>query len=357
MPIKILGAGVSGLTAAINLAKAGKKVVVFEAKPSVGKRFNPNLQALFTAKSIHDFFEGVNLDVNFVSKVIRYTRFISTDNEDIVFDWHPIKISFILRGGSEGSIEEGLLSQAEALGVEFRFNERKKEEDGDIVATGPRLAHGAAYGASFRRGSKMKDDEMLVILTNKIALKGSYMYAVPNGEHIAIFYTGPACDIRQIKKYHQQGLQYFQGYYEGEHLRTIVGYGNFLNPKTASINGRLYLGEAAGFQDPFMGFGNHLSIKSGYLAAKSIIERLDYDKLWKEEFKLSIDAGLALRFFSSLLGDWFVFRVIKAFHEKTMEFQTVGSQNNEYRASYLARSFIWFFSRAERLKKMVIGRW
>ncbi|MHA2497432.1 MAG: NAD(P)-binding protein, partial [Candidatus Hodarchaeales archaeon] len=161
IPIKILGAGASGLTAAINLAKAGKKVMVFESNPSVGGRFNPNLQAVFTPKNIYNYFKEVNIEVNFHFQIIRHTRFIWVHKEDIVFDWDPIEIFFILRGGSKGSIEQGLLSQAKKLGVEVRFNARKKEEETNIVATGPRSVDGGAYGAVYNCGPQMLDDEML----------------------------------------------------------------------------------------------------------------------------------------------------------------------------------------------------
>lgn len=37
-------------------------------------------------------------------------------------------------------------------------------------------------------------------------------------------------------------------------------------------------------QDYLAGFGMIYTFKSGYYAAKSIIENLDYDDLWKEDF-------------------------------------------------------------------------
>ncbi len=43
---KIIGAGLSGLTAAINLAKAGYKVDVYEENKDSGLRFNGDLQGL-----------------------------------------------------------------------------------------------------------------------------------------------------------------------------------------------------------------------------------------------------------------------------------------------------------------------
>ena len=44
------------------------------------------------------------------------------------------------------------------------------------------------------------------------------------------------------------------------------------------------MGEAAGFQDHLAGFGMGYAFKSGYYAARSIAESLDYDRLWQEDF-------------------------------------------------------------------------
>ena len=44
--VKILGAGLSGLTAAINLAQIGYKVDVYEKNKDVGMRFHGDLQGL-----------------------------------------------------------------------------------------------------------------------------------------------------------------------------------------------------------------------------------------------------------------------------------------------------------------------
>ncbi len=44
--IKILGAGISGLTSAIVLSKAGYNVEVYERNDDVGKRFDGDFQGL-----------------------------------------------------------------------------------------------------------------------------------------------------------------------------------------------------------------------------------------------------------------------------------------------------------------------
>ena len=60
---------------------------------------------------------------------------------------------------------------------------------------------------------------------------------------------------------------------------------SFEIPKTAIRNQSLLVGEAAGFQDELFRFGIRYAIISGFLAAKSIIENKDYDKLWKKRFQ------------------------------------------------------------------------
>ncbi|OLS16350.1 MAG: hypothetical protein HeimC3_55120 [Candidatus Heimdallarchaeota archaeon LC_3] len=300
----------------------------------------------------------MNLKINFEYKNIKTTRLLWADKEDIVFDWNPLHIFFILRGGSKNSIEQGLLYQAKSLGVEFHFNSRIKAETMDIIATGPKSVHGLAFGTVYKRGSKTIDDEMLLMFNNRVLPKGSYMYAPVTDNHIEIIIAifDSKC-FKNIKKIHQNGLNYFEDYFKGPILREFSGGGNFLNPKSAKINGQCYVGEAAGFQDPFMGFGNFYSIKSGYLAAKSIIEDMSYNKLWKEEFDPWIKAGLATRFFSSLFGDKFLYWFFKTNHERNQRSLTDKKQNHEFSSSLKAKIIINLFSKAEVAKKKITGNW
>ena len=55
--IKILGAGLSGLSAAINLAKAGYEVDVFETNKDVGQKYQDDLQGLENWSEKEDILE------------------------------------------------------------------------------------------------------------------------------------------------------------------------------------------------------------------------------------------------------------------------------------------------------------
>ena len=69
--IQIIGAGPAGLTAAINLAKADRDVVVHEQNSDVGLRFNGDFQGLenwSTREDTIDFLSSVGVSINFLCK-------------------------------------------------------------------------------------------------------------------------------------------------------------------------------------------------------------------------------------------------------------------------------------------------
>ena len=67
--IRILGAGISGLTAAINLAKAGYDVKVFERNSDVGKSHKLDFEGLENWTSdIMQTIRDVNVKTNFKNK-------------------------------------------------------------------------------------------------------------------------------------------------------------------------------------------------------------------------------------------------------------------------------------------------
>lgn len=67
-PIIIAGAGPSGLTAAITLARAGRNVEVHEAKSDVGSRFIGDLQIMesFSEREpLPSFLDRIGIERNF----------------------------------------------------------------------------------------------------------------------------------------------------------------------------------------------------------------------------------------------------------------------------------------------------
>ncbi len=74
----------------------------------------------------------------------------------------------------------------------------------------------------------------------------------------------------------------------------------------------MLVGESAGLQDFFLGFGMRYAIVSGYLAAESIVQGLDYDQLIKGEMEKQLKSSLVNRYIFEKLGNRGYRRLIRA---------------------------------------------
>lgn len=281
--IKIAGAGISGLTAAINLVKEGFDVRVFEKAASVGSRFNDDFQGLENwtgERDILDLLREINIKINFMNTPLNEVTFYSPSLDKVEFKSKK-PLFYLVKRGRKDSLDSALMEQALDLGVGIEFNSPMDNEDCDIIATGPRRIDVMAFGITLETEL---NDMAAVIFNDRIAAKGyAYLLAVNNK---AILATVLFRDIENALGYLDRTITEFKKIYDFEIIneQKFSGYGNFLIPKSAQENGRLYVGEAVGFQDFLAGYGMKYAFRSGYLAARSIIANEDYDKLWKESF-------------------------------------------------------------------------
>src|SRR5450759_4808922 len=122
--IKILGAGISGLTAAINLSLAGYKVEVFEKNPDCGMRFHGDMQGLENwsdEEDVLDSLQHMNVDINF--EVTPFRKVVLTNcKSDEEFSFDKPLFYLITRGKMKGSLDQGLKEQALSANVEIHFN-------------------------------------------------------------------------------------------------------------------------------------------------------------------------------------------------------------------------------------------
>ncbi len=93
------------------------------------------------------------------------------------------------------------------------------------------------------------------------------------------------------------------------------GSGNFRIPQSAYSGPHPLVGEQAGFQDTLWGFGMRLAISSGVLAAQSLLNGENYDRLWQRELKPQMETSVVNRALYSLVGNsgyrWFLRQVAK----------------------------------------------
>lgn len=294
-PVLIAGAGPSGLSAAIVLARGGRAVEVHEAKADVGSRFIGDLQIIegtSETESVPDLLQRIGIEPGFYFRPANWATFYDHRGSARMIRSKEPYGWFIRRGAEEGTLDRGLLAQARALGVKVVFNSRLTEAD--IVATGPATPDGLAREMTWRTG----EPERIDVYFNHELSPGGYSYLfILDGT--ATFGCAIVADFKRIDGYFDHSLaaaQRMHGFTIPPETRTGYSYMNFHLKERATAGKSLYVGEAAGFQDYLFGLGLRYAITSGSLAARSILEARDFDDLWKGELGAKQETSLVNRF-------------------------------------------------------------
>ena len=296
--IRIAGAGPSGLAAAIALARAGRAVEVHEAKRDVGTRFIGDLQIIEGASEtepVPDFLDRLGIERNFYFRAANWATFYDHRSVGRVIRSAEPYGWFIHRGAEEGTLDRGLLAQAQGAGAKVFFNSRLSPDQADIVATGPASPDGLAKEMTWKVADA---DELVDVYFNHKLAPGGYSYLfILDG--IATFGCAIVADFKQIDSYFDHSLVAAQRVHHFDvpaDARTGYSYMNFHLKRQATANGTRFVGEAAGFQDYLFGLGIRYALTSGALAARSILEERDFDELWKAELGPKQETSLVNRF-------------------------------------------------------------
>src|SRR5438105_571312 len=295
--IRIAGAGPSGLAAAIILARAGREVEVHEAKRDVGTRFIGDLQIIegtSESESVLAFLDRLGIERNFYFRAADWATFYDHKNSARVIRSKEPYGWFIHRGAEEGTLDRGLLAQAQRAGAKVTFNSRLAADQADIVATGPASPDGLAKEMTWRSN----DDERIDVYFNHKLSPGGYSYLFILDD-VATFGCAIVADFKQIDSYFDHSLAAAQRLHHFDvpaDACTGYSYMNFPLKHAATSNAARFVGEAAGFQDYLFGLGIRYALTSGSLAARSILEERDYDELWKSELGAKQQTSLVNRF-------------------------------------------------------------
>ncbi len=317
--VKILGAGPSGLTAAINLASEGYNVVVYERNNDVGEGVKRNLQGLENWTEEQDVlkeFRKMNINCNFECEPYKNLT-ITNNKEDWNFTCKKAAFYLIKRGTDNNSLDYSLKEQAFESGVDIRFDETVPVNDVDIVATG----HDSKYKFAVGKGLTFKTDhENLAVglVNNYYAFRGYSYLLVSNG--FGCLATVIFENFEDINMYFDRTLQAFVNRYDikkGDSNK-FAGYGSFRNEILKNKN-QILVGEKAGYQDLLWGFGIRNAVKSGYMAAKCILDGEGYedyyeniDKYFKNKFK----SGVVNRFLWEKFGFNYSFLLKRIYNSK-----------------------------------------
>ncbi len=336
--IKILGAGISGLTAAINLAKDGHRVQVFDSAQTSGKRFSGDLQGLENwtrAQNVIEEIKKMNIETDFYYKA--FDKVFLTNCVDEVEVKFKIPLFYLVkRGAIKGSLDQSLKNQAKAAGVKLNFDAKAKENLMNIVATGPKPKVHIAIDRGIVFNTHLEDIAALII-NNEAAYRG-YSYLLVAGGY-GCMCTVVFHDLTKVSRCWSRTKQIFEKLFDLniKNAHPCGGIGDFQLPMKLKTDNRLYVGEAAGIQDVLFGFGIRSSMVSGYLASQSIVHDSNYVKLINRRLTNHSKATVVDRFLWEKMGKdnyEFLFRKIKETKDPWLLFNQLYSFSFKHRLLY-----------------------
>lgn len=304
--IKIAGAGVAGITAAINLAKAGYQVEIYERSEVVGKRFHGDFQGIdnwsFKQDTL-DFLKQINLEINFNCKGLKEMSVWGPDGFQKKFIITRPFYYLVKRGAESGCLDYGLQQQVTSFSnITIFYKHPVKANEVDIVATGPArkdtYTDGLVCGYTFNTNIS---DRGIIIFDDKYAPDG-YSYFLVNNNY-GVIATGIFKKYSDINIFRDKTLELCKKSinFEMENVKKFSGMANFFLAKVPADR-KIYIGEAGGVQDYLWGFGMRYAMLTGYLAANSIIEGKNYYDLYQKEILPKLKVSISNRLLFKLLG-------------------------------------------------------
>lgn len=282
--IRILGGGIAGLTAAITLRNYGYEVEVHEKKRFCGKH-TPDHQYLENwtfSPDILVYLRSIGIASGFYCKPIYSQTFIAPSGACYTGKSNEPLMYLVKRGSGVDSIDQVLRLQAEAAGVHIVYESKLDRSACEIISTGSENPTAVASGVRFRSDLP---DQSAVLLDNDLSRNFYSYFIVNDGEAEIVSCNGLL--VKDTSDRLQKTIERFEQLFHfktGEITERFACVCDFRTPVTANIGKQLYVGEAAGFQDQFAGFGLGYAFRSGFLAGQAIVKNQDYDALWKREF-------------------------------------------------------------------------
>ncbi len=299
----ILGGGIAGLTAAINLKRAGIDVEVHERKKYCGKHTH-DFQFLENWTFKNDaltILRRLNIQPHFFLKPCHAIELLSPSLKRCVKHSSRPFTYLVKRGSADFSIDHSLQKQALAAGIPIIFRSKLKAEDAHIVAIGRKNPNFIANGITFALDHP---DKNIILFDDRLASK-MYAYFIVSDNVAQITTINPTERKDHIARL-DKTVQTFEDILNvkvGNVSHRFAAPGSLHVPRNAKMNGRYLIGEAAGFQDCLAGFGMMYAFRSGYHAAQSIIKNDDYNHRWQTDMLKSIQASGQNRFLFERLSN------------------------------------------------------
>ena len=290
----VVGAGLAGLVAAINCARSGHKVTVFEKEKQVGgaAHIRPAVDVTPMDREALAGFIGIELKEPQVVPTEEFILYIYGKRYSIPGPW--LHLHSVERGSRKTSLDQYLYKTALDAGVKFEFGAAIEDQEQyaclpfySIIATGltaepfhamrrPALN---VYG-HIARGTEKGAPRMIAFFDRDT--KYYRFFANQNG--VAF---GLGCDAAPVEESLRDEWNREMEEREGWRFKQWLPHeGVVATPRIDSpalfASYRILAGTFAGMQDPFVLFGVHGSLCSGKIAAMAVEDRERAWRLFKD---------------------------------------------------------------------------
>jgi len=293
--VRIVGGGLSGLTTAIQLARRGVGVDVFERRGARGMAPGPRCDAVENWTTTDDL--GALLpDWGIGAEPFRPATSIEVCTYDgerhMLCSTRPL-LYLVKRGGQEGCLDHALKAQALDLGVRIRHGQTLPRREADVWAAGcPRGRCFLDVGITFRTSGP---DRVALLFDTRLAPKAcAYLIVIGGVGTAAVLLTQ---QFRHARALLRETVAVFQRSQPFDLLdaRMHGGFGGAMSAMASAPAAPLVVGEAAGFLDYLWGFGIRHAMLSGVLAARALLEGASYENMIAAEIRPLVQSSLINR--------------------------------------------------------------
>lgn len=294
--VTVVGAGLAGLTAALNLARDGKEVTVLEKfdRPGGIPLAHPAVDVTPMEPDALGRFIGVDLEEPHVSACLEFPVYFYGRKVNIVPE--TVNLHCVERGHRKTALDVRLFELCKEAGVKFEFNHPLVSQ-GDfaglptdsVIATGLYFEGFEALNIPYvkvfgylGKGRYEKDYPSCAVWFHDYTLEYAY-FGAANHAIFSLFFAREPVREREFEEYKEKMLGGQEGmecqrwdYYEG-----LVPCARFNTPRLFAGD-KILAGTLSGMIDPFALFGVHGSLVSGKIAAIAHRDKAEAYRLFKK---------------------------------------------------------------------------